>query len=84
MFFTLKLKKKVFDDGLRPPTEDGCHAAPRDTLNILEVGSCPQYLCAYSAQPRVSLSPSLWPWLAGKCPISPRPTGQQCLEPAHM
>ena len=65
----------VFDDGLCPPTKDGCHAAPRDTLNILEVGSCPQYLHACSAQPRVSMSLSLWPWLAGKCPISPRPTG---------
>ena len=55
---TLKLKKMifvfcfcVFEDGLRPPTEDGCHAAPRDTLRILEVGSCPQYLCTCFAQP---------------------------------
>jgi len=58
--------------------KEGCRSAPRDSRNTLDVGSCWQYLGAYYEQTWTCLSMSResWPWLAGKCPISPRPRAE--------
>ena len=58
-------------------SKEGCRSVPRDSMNILDVGSWKQYLCTYYAQTCLSMSRESWPWLAGKCPIWPRPSGQQ-------
>jgi len=65
--------------------KEGCRSesAPRDKRNILVVRSCGRYLRAYYAQICLRMSRESWPWLAGKCPISPRPSGEHWPARAH-